>query len=97
MKNPKQDSLRQNSIASKGLSRSYGKELINGNDADATHERTLSENEKLRRNQKEREKGMGPKNCLPEQNASGLNEKNGEDEEEDLYLEEENRGKVEAE
>ena len=66
-------------------------------DADATHERTLNENEKLKRNKKEREKGMGPKNILPEQNAPGLNEKDDEDEEEDLYREEENRGKVEAE
>ena len=65
-------------------------------DADATHERTISENEKLRRNQKEREKGIKGKNCLPEQNAAGLNEKDGEDEEEDLYRKEENRGEEES-
>ncbi len=65
-------------------------------DADATHERTPGENEKLRRNQEEREKGLGPKSRLPEQNAAGLNEKNDEDQEEDLYREEENRGRVEA-
>lgn len=65
-------------------------------DTDATHERTSSENEKLRRNREKRDKDMGPKNCLPEQNASGLNEKDDADEEEDLYREEENRGKVEA-
>ena len=65
-------------------------------DADATHERTISENEKLRRNQKEREKGIKGKNCLPEQNAAGLNEKDGEDEAEDLYRSEENRGSEEA-
>ncbi len=69
----------------------------NSIDVDATHERTASENEKLRRNQEDREKGMGAKNCLPEQNAAGLNEKDHEDEEEDLYREEENRGTVEAE
>ena len=66
------------------------------NDADATHERTPNENEKLRRNQEEREKYMGPQNCLPDQNAAGLNEKEDEDEMEDLYREEENRGTVEA-
>ena len=65
-------------------------------DADAIHERTTSENAKLRRNQEEREKDLGPKNCLPEQNAVGLNEKDDEDEEEDLYQEEENRGSLEA-
>ena len=65
-------------------------------DVDATHERTINENEKLRRNQKEREKGIRGKNCLPEQNASGLNEKDGADETEDLYRKEENRGMVEA-
>ena len=65
-------------------------------DADATHERTISENEKLRRNQKEREKGIKGENCLPEQNAAGLNEKDGEDEEEDLYRREENRGSEDA-
>jgi hypothetical protein len=65
-------------------------------DADATHERTLGENEKLRRNKKEREKEIKIKNCLPEQNAAGLNEKDGEDEEEDLYRKEENRGSEEA-
>ena len=66
-------------------------------DADATHERTPLENEKLKRNQEERKKGMGPKNCLPAQNAAGLNEKDNKDEEEDLYREEENRGTVDAE
>ena len=65
-------------------------------DVDATHERTSIENEKLRRNKFKREKGMGPKNCLPKMNAAGLNEKDGEDEMEDLYREEENRGEVEA-
>lgn len=68
----------------------------NSIDADATHERTPIENEKLRRNQEARKKGMGPNNRLPAQNAPGLNEKNDEDEEEDLYREEENRGTVEA-
>ena len=65
-------------------------------DVDATHERTPIENEKLKRNQNEREKGMGLKNCLPEQNAAGLNEKDGEDETEDLYRKEENRGTEEG-
>lgn len=66
-------------------------------DADASHERTPVENSKLRRNQKKREQGMGPKNCLPEHNAAGLNEKDNEDEMEDLYRAEENRAAVEAE
>ena len=65
-------------------------------DVDATHERTSIENEKLRRNQSKREKDMGPKNCLPKQNAAGLNEIDGEDEMEDLYREEENRSETEA-
>ncbi len=65
-------------------------------DADATHERTPGENEKLRRNQEEREKWLEPRNRRPEQNAAGLNEKDDEDEMEDLYREEENRGTVEA-
>lgn len=65
-------------------------------DADATHECSIFENEKLRRNQKERERSMGPENCLPEQNAAGLNEKEGADETEDLYRREEIRGMVEA-
>ena len=65
-------------------------------DVDATHERTRRQNERLRRNQAARGKGMGPKNCLPDQNAAGLNEKEGADEAEDLYREEENRGSVEA-
>lgn len=39
---------------------------------------------------------MGTKNCLPEQNAPGLNEIDDEDEMEDRYREEENRGRVEA-
>jgi len=69
----------------------------NASDADATHELTPTETEKLRRNQKEREKDLGPANCLPPANAPGLNEKNNKDEIEDLYREEENRGKVEAE
>lgn len=65
-------------------------------DADATHERTPSENEKLRRNREEREKGLRPKNSFPERNAAGLNERDDADQEEDLYREEENRGTVEA-
>ena len=65
-------------------------------DTEATHERTPGENEKLRRNQEAREKGAGSKSRLPERNAAGLNEKDGEDEMEDLYREEENRGSVEA-
>ncbi|MDA9101172.1 hypothetical protein N9K06_00700 [Omnitrophica bacterium] len=69
----------------------------NSTDVDATRERTLEENDKLRRNQKMRAKGMGPKNCLPPAIAPGLNEKNDQDEMEDLYREEENRGRVEAE
>lgn len=65
-------------------------------DADAMYERTVRENGKSRRGREAREKSMGPKNCLPDQNAAGLNEKDGEDEMEDLYKEEENRGMVEA-
>jgi len=63
---------------------------------DATHERTPIENEKLKRNKEAREKGMGSKNRFPEQNAAGLNEKDGKDEMEDLYKEEENRGTEEG-
>ncbi len=65
-------------------------------DVDATHELTAVENEKLKRNQEERVKDMGPKNCIPEQNAAGLNEKDGEDEAEDLYRKEEERGTEEG-
>ena len=65
-------------------------------EADATHERTPIQNEKLIRDQAARGKNMGPKNCLPAKNAAGLNEKDDEDEMEDLYREEENRGTVES-
>ncbi|PIQ87400.1 MAG: hypothetical protein COV74_00940 [Candidatus Omnitrophica bacterium CG11_big_fil_rev_8_21_14_0_20_45_26] len=78
------------------MDRSKDNSKQNAGDVDAQHVRTPSENEKLRRNRKERERGMGPKNFLPAQNAPGLNEKEGEDEMEDLYREEENRGRVEA-
>lgn len=66
-------------------------------DVDARHERTEESNDKLRRNQLVREKAMPHKNVLPDKNAPGLTEKEDEDEMEDLYREEENRGKVEAE
>jgi len=69
---------------------------LESDDMDATHEGTPVETEKLRRNKVEREKGQGPENCLPEQNAAGLNEKDGEDEKEDLFKEEENRGSKEG-
>ncbi|OGW78673.1 MAG: hypothetical protein A2Z83_04540 [Omnitrophica bacterium GWA2_52_8] len=68
----------------------------NAVETDAARERTASESEKLRRNQKVREKGAGLKSRLPGQHAAGLNEKEKEDEMEDLYREEENRGTVEA-
>lgn len=69
----------------------------NLNDVDATHERTSSENEKLRRNQEERTKGMESDKDDPKTYASGLNEKEDADEMEDLYQDEEDRGKKEAE
>ena len=78
------------------LSRSSENEVIRGVDLDATHERTPIENEKLRRDQELRERNSKPKSPFPERNAAGLNEKDGEDEIEDLYREEENRGTVEA-
>lgn len=68
----------------------------NSNDTDATRELIPNETEKLRRNQEAREKGLPVKNRWQAQNASGQNEKEDEDEIEDLYREEENRGRVEA-
>ena len=69
----------------------------NMSDADATRESTPAEIEKLRRNKKARQKSMPQQNPLPSRNAPGLNEKEDEDQMEDLYREEENRGKAEAE
>lgn len=65
-------------------------------DVDATHERTPAENEKLRRNKMIRKKEAGLEDQVPERNAAGLNEKEGKDELEDLYEEEENRGAEEG-
>lgn len=65
-------------------------------DADVAHELTAIENERLRQNREEQEKGTGPKKHLPEQNTGGRNEKDEEDEMDDLYREEENRRTVEA-
>ena len=65
----------------------------NIDDMDATREGTPMQNEKLRRNQKRREQGKGPRAI---RNVPGVNERNNEDEMENLYREEENRGTVEA-
>jgi len=65
-------------------------------DADAEHELIPNETGKLRRKQEVREKISPTNNRLDAQNASGLNEKEDQDEMEDLHREEENRGRLEA-
>lgn len=65
-------------------------------DVDATHERTPVENEKLRRNKIARRKKTDSEDDSQARNGAGLNEKEGEDEMEDLYEEEEKRGTEEG-
>ncbi len=64
-------------------------------DQEAVRERTACENDRLTRDQKVQEKDTAPRNFPPDQNAARLNEQEKEDEMEELYREEENRGTVE--
>ena len=69
---------------------------LNSTDTNTPQKQPPSSNEKLKRIHASREKVMEYQKFFPEQNAADFNEKDFEADIDDLYREEENRGRVEA-